>query len=73
MRWIEYEMLLNHKSQLLDNYKRLKRYNDLLISGKIDEANQLLREHTQYLKQFALESIGNPPGADPLPSPEKRK
>lgn len=65
-RWVEYEALIFRKNQLMDSYQDLLRIQELILSGRIDDAANKIREHAQYEKRIALKVIkdSSPTGTD---------
>ena len=58
VRWMEYGMYLNMKNHLMVGYRHLKKYADLLSSGKTDEAIQQVREIGSFAKLSSMKTFG---------------
>ena len=59
IRWVEYEMLQYRKNHLMENYRHLKKYADLLTGKKMEEAVQHMRELSYFAMQFSLKAVGD--------------
>lgn len=58
-RWVEYEVLLFRKKDLLDSYMVLNKALEASMNGREDDAVQMIREQIQHEKMIALKVIGN--------------
>jgi len=57
-RWVEYEVLMLRKKELLESYQDLMKIQEYVAGGKTDDAARQIREHAQYEKRIALQVIG---------------